>query len=739
MSDDPRPAEEAEAIARLAPEIRLPLYRMGWSSLHPIQVASIDAIYETDNDLILSAQTAAGKTEAAFLPILSKVVESRDVPGVRAVYAGPLKALINDQFLRLDRLCEAAEIPVHRWHGDVGQAAKARLFEAPSGVLLITPESIESLLVNRAEALGAAFANLEFVVIDEMHAFLGDGRGAQLRSVLARLSRRASRPVRTVGLSATLGDPEAARRWLRPRDPDRVTLIADRGPGKEVKIRVNGYLTTEDESTTSTLPGDVFDAFLGKTALIFGESKARLERLAGFARDEATRRGVVDPFRIHHGSLSKVEREEAEDALRSGHPTATFCTSTLEMGIDVGDVEAVGQIGAPRSVAALIQRVGRSGRKEGRPRVLRMFLDEEAPEADAPVAERLLPDFLRGVVSVELLLARWCEPAEVDRLHLSTLVQQVLSLIAETGGIRADALFDQLVTRGPFVGVDRPTFVALLRSLGTADLIEQAPEGPMILGLKGEPIVRSFDFYATFRASEDYRVVALADGREIGRAPFAPGGAADARIVLGGRTWRVAEVDRKRRQLAVEPAPGGDLSSPAWSRGGGMAEVHPRVDRAVRDLLRSDAVPPYLDPSAAKMLADARALAGESGALDGDLIDDGPRVAWFPWLGSRVDRTLRGLGVYVAGMKVRDPALGLTFDGATAADVRAAYRAILDAPPSAESLAARFPDLAREKYDAYLPDDLLARSFALDGLDLPGALDAIRSLVEPAPTTEPPP
>ncbi len=724
MTDAPRPADEAAALGRLDPAIQRPLYTMGWTSLHPIQIAAIRAIHESDCDLILSAQTAAGKTEAAFLPILSKVVATGQTPGVKAIYAGPLKALINDQFLRLERLCEAAEIPVHKWHGDVGAAAKKRLLEAPSGVLLITPESIESLLVNHGDRLAAGFENLAFVVIDEMHSFLNDERGAQLKSVLARLSRRSKLSVRIVGLSATLGDPQAAKRWLRPRDPDRVMLVEDKDSGKEIKIRVNGYLDPEgDPAPEPALLRDVFDAFLGKTALIFGDSKARLEHCAEFARAEADRRGVVNPFRIHHGSLSKVEREETEDALRSGRPTATFCSSTLEMGIDVGNVEAVGQVGAPWSVGSLVQRLGRSGRKEGQPRVLRMFLEEATPDAGASLMERLTPGFLRGVAAVELLLARWCEPPEVDRLHLSTFVQQILSLIAETGGIAADAMFDILVSRGAFDSIDKPTFIAVLRALKTADLVEQAPEGPLILGMKAEPIVRSFDFYSAFASAEDYKVVH--DGREIGRVALAPATIAEGAFVLSGRSWRVVEVDRHRRQVTVEPGPGGKV--PTW-RGSGGIDVHPYVMEAIRDLLRSIAVPRYLDPNADRMLADARALARESGAIDGDFIVDGPHVAWFTWAGSRIDRTLRGLGLYVLGLKPKDGGLGLNFDSTSPADIRAAYRGLLESCPSPESLAAHFPDRAREKYDPYLSDELLSRAFARNHLDIEGALALIRNI-----------
>src|SRR3954451_13600245 len=248
MTTPASPTGKPAAFSRLHPKLQEPLYAMRWTRLRPIQVDAIHEIFDGDGDLIIEARTAAGKTEAAFLPILSRVVDGHQ-GGVRAVYAGPLKALINDQFLRLERLCERAEIPVHKWHGDVGQAAKKRLLEKPSGVLLITPESIESLFVNHPHELSRVFARLGYFVIDELHSFLGNERGAHLRSLMTRLAGKSRGAVRRVGLSATLGEPGAggrgggrarraassaplgergpARRWLRTAAPERVRLLED--------------------------------------------------------------------------------------------------------------------------------------------------------------------------------------------------------------------------------------------------------------------------------------------------------------------------------------------------------------------------------------------------------------------------------------------------------------------------------------------------------------------------------
>lgn len=450
------------AFSRLHATVQEALYRMNWTKLRPIQVDAIHEVFDGDGNIVIAARTASGKTEAAFLPVLSRIVaEPRQ--GVRAIYAGPLKALINDQFLRLERLCEIAEIPVHKWHGDVGRSAKKTLLDIPSGVLLITPESIESLFVNHPARLSSIFANLEFVVIDEMHAFLGSERGAHLKSLTTRLASKSRSPVRRIGLSATLGDMDAARSWLRTGEPQRVRLIEDKSDEKMVRLKVYGYLVHRvrenerkephdelDLPIDRPLALDVFNAFQGRTALIFANMKSDIETYADFARKEAERRGLADLFRVHHGSLSKGEREDTEEALRSDRPTATFCSSTLEMGIDVGSVEAIGQIGAPWTVSSMAQRLGRSGRKEGDTQELRLYIEQDEPEATSPLAARLFPQLLQAIAMVELMVKeKWCEPPDIDRLHLSTLVQQILSVITEAGGAMADRLYAPLIEHVP--------------------------------------------------------------------------------------------------------------------------------------------------------------------------------------------------------------------------------------------------------------------------------------------------
>src|SRR5271157_507884 len=213
------------AFQRLAPFVQEFVYKQSWKELHPLQVQAIEAIFDSEDDILITTGTASGKTEAAFLPILSSIANEA-TGSVRALYIGPLKALINDQFRRLELLCQDGDIPIHRWHGDVGSSQKSDLIEHPGGVLQITPESIESLFINKTNHLRGLFGGLRYIVVDEVHSFLESDRGVQLRSQLQRIEEYAqtSRP-RRVGLSATVGDPEVAKRWLNPRNPGKVRII----------------------------------------------------------------------------------------------------------------------------------------------------------------------------------------------------------------------------------------------------------------------------------------------------------------------------------------------------------------------------------------------------------------------------------------------------------------------------------------------------------------------------------
>ncbi|MDR2180263.1 MAG: DEAD/DEAH box helicase [Synergistaceae bacterium] len=763
------------AFYLLHASIQQKLYDMRWTELRPIQAAAIRAFFQGTEDLIVAADTASGKTEAAFLPILSRILQMPG-QGLRVLYVSPLRALINDQFGRLEDLCRRTGIPVFKWHGDVASPRKKKFLAAPGGVLLITPESIESIFVNHSQHVAPLFKNLSWIVLDELHAFMGTERGAQLKSLLSRIEQarpRGTHSARILALSATIGDLEIAKAWLRPHAPRDVKVLTapdekeilyrlkayqGRGPwtqeeeqGREPwtqeekqarepwtqeERQEHGPWTQEErqEGDESGLGGEALPSrsdyvsdlirLFPSTALVFVNSKRMLEHLAYTVQRVVEAKKLPDRYRVHHGSLSKDEREDTEEALKTQEGVVTFCSSTLELGIDVGNVERVGQFGAPWSVSALRQRLGRSGRKDGEPSALVLFIvDKTAGESEhTSVIDKIHLELLQTVAMSELLFERWCEPPALGLPHYSTLAQQCLSVIAEKGGVSAKRLYDILVGQGAFVAASHSAFTDILRSLGTHDLVEQTPEGALILGLAGERLVRRRDFYAAFAAPQEISVVHR--GRKVGSIFLALDMIPEGLILLAGRRWKIMLIDLEKNEMTVEPAKGG--KAPPFGGDSGP-EIHSRVRRKMFEVLAGNDVPRYLDSGAANMLREARSAAREAGLLDSPFLRQKRDLLWLPWESSAVHRTLTALGL-LAELEVEDRGIALEFKRTTPGELREAYAPFLENLPTVERIAAKF-ELAlkgREKYDCYLPENLLLESFGKKYLDIQGALKVMK-------------
>jgi ATP-dependent Lhr-like helicase len=714
----------------LAEPIRRSLWRMGWDHLRPLQASAICAILQSENDVVLAARTAAGKTEAAFLPILSRICDAA-LGSIRALYVGPLKALINDQFRRLEELCDYAEIPVHRWHGDVPAEKKRQLAERPGGVLLITPESLESLFVNKSSALNQLFHSLSFVVIDELHAMLGVERGVQLQSQLCRLSRYSVTPFRLVALSATIGDLEAAARWMRPDTPQSVTILRDDSEQTAIRYRIHGYLTVPDTSNEPSPPGDeqspddrqpvppanfygdIYENFRGTKNLIFANSKRVVEDVTDHLNDLCRRDGTREEFLIHHGSLSREIREETERLMQEARPHTTVCSSSLELGIDIGNVRMIGQIGPTRSVSSLVQRLGRSGRAEGEAHQMRVLITEIPPSVRSDVFERIYFDLLQSVATSELMLEKWVESPNPEPCDLSTLVQQTLSCIAETGGPKVGELSQRLVEQGAFRFLATEQFTRFLQSLAEHDLVEPQADGALILGLAGERIVRHYEFYAAFASSPEYRVVF--GSRLIGLIDVMGVPRPDEHLLLGGRRWQVIAVDEDREEVRVQPATG---RKPPWFVDDGDIEVDPRIRQKMRELLLSHSTHAYLDTQAQKMLADSRKQAVQAGLQSATWIPTGPQsLLWFPWTGTRAMRTLQLICNWANIPAVgRD---GLAFLVRMSPDnFVEAIRKILQTFPQGDDLIDKDANCEKRKWDRFVDPALLRTMYLKDRLDL---------------------
>ena len=604
----PSNSEVSTGFGKLAEPVRRWIWNKEWQSLHDVQERAILSLLDDDRDLIIAAATAGGKTEAAFLPLISAVLETPGKRGFDLVYIGPLRALINDQFERLEELCEMAELPVHRWHGDVSGAAKARARRVARGVLLITPESLEALFVLRGRSIEGLFADCRAIVVDELHAFLDNERGVHLRSLLCRLELAVGRRIRRVGLSATLGEMSMVREYLRPEAPENVEVLESTSDSVELRVQVRGYREQRDESgdvhtgKAGEVAEHLFQRLRGNRNLIFAGSRQNVEWYADKLRELSEVERLPVEFFPHHASLSREHRLELENRIKNYPTISAVCTSTLELGIDIGDIACVAQIGAPFSVSSLRQRLGRSGRRAGQPAVLRLYAIEPQTGPESHPIDRLFLRLVRSVAMVELLIERWCEPPAPQALHLSTLTQQILSVIVEQSGVTARRLYDVLCAKGPFRRVEKPLFAKLLKHIGSeaVALIEQAPDGTLLLGRKGEKLVGHHTFYAVFQTPEEYRIIA--DGKSLGSLPITFLVAPGMTIIFSGRRWRVTEILDHEKIIAVTA----DRVGTPPRFGGDVGLVHDRVVDKMREILRGDAVPRYLDQEAAAILGAAR-------------------------------------------------------------------------------------------------------------------------------------
>jgi len=715
---------------RLHPTIQRWIYDQKWDELRDIQSKAIENLLDTDAHLILAAATSAGKTEAAFLPILSMVARQQ-IASFSVVYVSPLKALINDQFRRLEELCERLEIPVVKWHGDASQTAKDRARRNPRGVVLITPESIEALLVRRGPEVRRLFGETQFIVIDELHAFMAGERGVHLASLLLRIEAQAGRRIRKVGLSATIGDFGEARTFLDPREPDRVNIVEGAAGQSTIKLQIRGYREPQPPSKVSgrmvpsagegsavaadaAIADHLFKVMRGSNNLVFATSRKDVESFADALLKRSEAANVPNEFFPHHGSLAKALREELEDRLKSGSlPTTAVATTTLELGIDIGSVSSVAQIGAPSLVGGLRQRMGRSGRRAGQASQLRIYVSEEdVPEPD-DVFARLRPNVIQSIAAVRLLLQKWCEPSQASGTRLSTLLHQILAVIRERGGYRAADLFTLLCGPGPFYGTTRHDFAALLRGLATTTppLLEQSPDGMLMLGQLGEQLTDSYEFFAVFATDEEYRIVT--ETSALGTVPiFNPLRSGDY-LTFAGRRWIVKAVDDKAKIVKVSAAPAGRVP---MFQSAERAPLHDRLVAEMRSVYRGTDEPEFLDVTARELLREGRAAYIALNLDNTSVVREANAISVLSWRGSRVTNTIR-LAFAREKVMAEVDTLGLYIPECSAPLFITCIQNIINNPPTALELADCVETLRTQKYDDLVPDNLLRAAYASTMID----------------------
>ncbi len=709
------------AEEKLSRNVQRWIYEQGWQSLREIQAEAIEPIYSGKTDVLISAATAGGKTEAFFLPACSVIEKQKE--GIGILYISPLKALINDQYRRLESLAELLDMSVTAWHGDSSQSKKAQLKKNPSGILLITPESLESLFINASPWVLDAFQHLKYIVIDEFHAFLGAERGYHLLSLLNRLEhmlKREKEPIPRIALSATLGELETVPNFLRPNASLPCVTIRDTGTKNSLLLHLKAFVDKKpknaddgEASIEEQICRDIFKNCRGGSHLVFANSRREVENISARLLDQCEKQFVPNEFFPHHGSLSKELRADLESRLQEDSlPTTAICTMTLELGIDIGKVNSVTQINAPYSVSSLRQRQGRSGRRNS-PSKLRLFVVEDELNERSDISDFLRLELMQSIAMAHLLVeSKWFEPVEKKLFHFSTLLHQILAMIAQWGSIRAEQLFDLLCKTGPFQNVTVEDFKSLLQYMGQKELITQLGNGALALALGGERLTSHYSFYASFQTPEEYRLIHGV--KTLGTLPIDQPLKEGQPIIFAGRKWAIISIDTEKKTIHLKPAKGG--KAPNFL--GLLGNVHDMIRQKMfslyctgeHQITQNGQKKSFIDPEAQELFKGAVQFFHKAELKDKFIFTLGGDVCIAPWLGDKSLNTIIGL-LHQKNIKASNFNGVIKIENAKLEDIQSELKKIITQPlPTEEELAGSFPALQIEKFDQYLPENLLNKA-----------------------------
>ncbi len=722
---------------RLAPFIQEFIYQNKWEELRGNQVAACNIIFDTDDNLLLSSGTASGKTEAAFLPVLTELYNHPSA-SVGVLYISPLKALINDQFKRLEQLLLDSNIPVTKWHGDASVTQKNKLMKNPEGILQITPESLESLITNKRGACLTMFSDLRFVIIDEVHQFMRDVRGIQLLCVLERLQQLTGVIPRRIGLSATLGEVSLAQNWLNTGTGRACQAPVYEEGKKRIRLHVERFVNYADERdvierdyggniVNDSSNGDIgnrehyeylFKQTLDKKTIIFANSREEIEYVMANLREIALKNKAPDVYRVHHGNVSALLRESTEDEMKSNEEKiVTGATVTLELGIDIGSLDQAVQIGAPLTVSSFAQRLGRCGRRGQIPQLLFTFV-ESLKVNSSDILGPINWEFIRIIAIIELYVrAHWLEPIPPQHHAYNLLYHQTMSCLKSNGEMSPAGLAQNILSLGSFRHISQEEYKQLLTHLIEIDQLERTEHGGLVIGRAGEKIVNSHKFLTVFIAS-DYFLV-KEEGRTIGTVDKAyPVG---VRFSLAGIAWETIDVNVKSKVIFVKRVPG--ISVVDWDVDFDV-ELHTVLVRKIRCVMKEDEVHPYLSDRCKERLNEIRYITRNSGILDNLVTPlSAKKFAIFPWIGTRQLVTLH-YALKQRGVKSKLPYsssvyLEVIYDGCKE-DLEAIIKDILASNLDLYSLPLPDKIQLRGKYNEFIPLHLLRKQFIEDYLDFEG-------------------
>lgn len=661
-------------------------HQLGFSSLRPVQELSGEAIFDGKNAVIL-APTAGGKTEASVFPVIAGMMEAPP-KGVGALYIAPIKALLNNQEVRLGEYTEMVGLRRFVWHGDAPQSQKEAFCREPAELLMTTPESLEVMLMSARVPVRRLFADLRYAIIDEVHAFAGTDRGAHLMSVLERLAALSDQDVQRIGLSATVGNPDQIGRWLTGTSK-RTSVVVD--PPKPKAERLIKICLRED---VGDFAREAVREGRGKKSLFFCQSRALSEAVADKMRDES-----IEVF-VHHGSVSKEERYAAEERFARGTNACIVATSTLELGIDVGGLDLTFQANAPSTVSSFLQRMGRTGRRADTMANMTFLCDD--------------PVFVVQNTALVLLAARgWVERVKDEARAWPVLVHQILAMTQEHGGISAERCW-QMVSRVPdFRDIEQSDYLELIEHMKAEGYLFEAG-GLLSMGPTAERAFGKKNFlelYAVFSSPVLYKVQTDAK-RDLGSLEqnFVDRLVEEmSTFLLGGRGWQVVSIHHGDRLVRVRPAPRG--RKPSW--GGFVPQfLGFEVCQEMKAVLTSDADYPFLDSKAKMALAEWRDDLGQLLRRTGDALQlDEKTMTWWTFAGGRINQTLKYALEWQGGWKVvpdnfsiKIQGDGVSFD--TVGEVLDTLRnpSFWSSPETRQKLRAKVPEYRLSKFQRVLPD-----------------------------------
>lgn len=605
------------AFARFPPRLQEAIVsRLGWSSLRPVQELSSHALLDGKNAIIL-APTAGGKTEASIFPVLANLIE-QEPKTIGAIYIAPIKALLNNQAERLKTYTEMVELRRFVWHGDIKASEKKAFIKEPVHILMTTPESLEVMLLSSKVPHAKLFEDLRVVIVDEIHALAGSDRGTHLISVLERLIRFTNNDVQRVGLSATVGNPQDILQWLQGTSQREGCIIDPPHVPSKKDLRI--YY----QETTRAIAQQASHIAQGQKSLFFCQSRSLAEKIAEHMQDLG-----IDVF-VHHSSVSAEEKTTAEERFHRGSNTSIICTSTLELGIDVGDLDLVLQANTPSTVSSFLQRLGRTGRRQGQ-RANTTFFCEDTETV------------LQAIALIELAKKGWVESVPTNNRVWSVLVHQILALTLQFGTISAEKCWQQLSIVPDFLGISHSEFEHLITYMVRENFLFLS-EGLLSIGDQTEKTFgrRNFmEIYAVFSSPQLYKVLTEA-GYIIGSLEqnFVDKLVEEmSSFLLSGKAWVVNYINHQDRTVKVIPAPRG--KQPTW--GGFIPQLLSfEICQQIKELLlRRDRIP-YIDEKAQTFLDEwRRELSSVLNHLELNISIEPERFLWWTFAGGQTNHTLK--------------------------------------------------------------------------------------------------